>query len=577
MFRENKHHQKSLFGPEMLLSEPLQKRLVQSWALSFRQEVFERIDETLFASLYSDVKSRPNAPVNVLMGAEILKAGWGWSDEELYESVCFDMRVRYALGIEDMGEEPPFQLRTLYNFRKRVREHAGAQGENLYQKVFTQITDEQLQHFGVKTKQQRMDSTQVLSNLAQGGRLELLISVLQQAIKGVEEEKRVYWKEEAVFYMRKRPHEIGYGIRSDEVQGHLHQIGILLMRLLAELEPGSQARVLVERVLREQYQIEEEVLTLRPAAEIRADSLQSPHDLEATYRKKNGERYPGGYVVNASETYDEDNKVQLLTDIQVASNVTDDGVLLQHSLQSQLERGLDVKEVVTDGGYTGPESEAFCERNEIDLRTTNVRGGKSRAGHMGWELYEWRFDESSQPYQVVCPQGKVGTLMSGNKPERLTARFEGADSCQVCPLLAACRVQIKKRVGPTMHVTLRSIQVAIRRQRLRPEDKAIRAPVEASMRSLKWKLRKDKLPTRGLTSALMYFSAAALMVNLRRLHEYIGHTDSVTALIYAILVKIWLFRHLKTLSSAFRAFGPSWTLLAFNNSWSYPPSIMPGE
>jgi hypothetical protein len=31
----------------------------------------------------SDLPSRPNVPVNVLIGLDALKAGYGWSDEEL--------------------------------------------------------------------------------------------------------------------------------------------------------------------------------------------------------------------------------------------------------------------------------------------------------------------------------------------------------------------------------------------------------------------------------------------------------------------------------------------------------------
>jgi len=577
MFRKNDKRQKSIFGAEMLLSVDLQKRLEQSWALTFRQEVFERIDETVFARLYSEEKSRPNAPVNVMMGAEILKAGWGWSDEELYEAVCFDMRVRYGLGIEDVGGEPPFQLRTLYNFRRRVREHAVKTGENLYQKVFEQVTDEQLQQFSIKTSQQRMDSTQVLSNLAQGGRLELLVSVLQQVVKGVDEAKRGLWEEKAAIYLQKRPHEIGYAIRREDVNGHLHQIGLFLQALLPDLSEGSQAQILAERVLREQYQQEGDGVKLRPAAAIASDSLQSPHDVEASYRQKNGERYAGGYVVNASETCDGKNEVQLITDIQVASNVTDDGVLLQQSLQNQKERGLEMKEVTTDGGYTGPESEAYCEQNKIVLRTTNVRGGKSKAGNMGWELYEWNCDEQGQFTEVRCPQGQVGTLQPGHKPERLIARFGDRERCQNCPLLSACRVQLKKRVGPTFHVTLRSIQVALRRQALRPIDKSIRAPIEATMRSLKWPLRKNKLPVRGLTPALMYFSATALMVNLRRLHEQMLQNDSLPTILYAILAKLRRFHLLQMPSVSDRTLGQNFGLLYLLNSEFYHSRITPSD
>ncbi len=62
--------------------------------------MFRRIDEDTFAVLYSEKGSRPNTPVNVLVGLEILKEGRHWSDEELYNHLSFDMQVRYALGCE---------------------------------------------------------------------------------------------------------------------------------------------------------------------------------------------------------------------------------------------------------------------------------------------------------------------------------------------------------------------------------------------------------------------------------------------------------------------------------------------
>ena len=59
-------------------------------------------------------KSRPNFPVNILVGLEAIKSGLGWSDEQLYDSFIFDMKVRYALGLYELGEGH-FELRTLYN------------------------------------------------------------------------------------------------------------------------------------------------------------------------------------------------------------------------------------------------------------------------------------------------------------------------------------------------------------------------------------------------------------------------------------------------------------------------------
>ena len=84
--------------------------------------MFCRIDEPLFAKLYADEPSRPNTPVNLLVGLEILKSGFGWSDEALYDAFLFDLQVRYALGLRDFTSGH-FELRTLYNFRHRLSAH----------------------------------------------------------------------------------------------------------------------------------------------------------------------------------------------------------------------------------------------------------------------------------------------------------------------------------------------------------------------------------------------------------------------------------------------------------------------
>jgi hypothetical protein len=50
--------------------------LKNSWADTFYQEFFYRIEEKPFAVLYPEKASRPNVPVNVLVGLEALKPGW---------------------------------------------------------------------------------------------------------------------------------------------------------------------------------------------------------------------------------------------------------------------------------------------------------------------------------------------------------------------------------------------------------------------------------------------------------------------------------------------------------------------
>lgn len=99
MFRANDGHlQMPLLSSLSALPKKVLQRLKDSWAGTFYREIFVRIPEVIFAVLYSDEPSRPNVPVNVLFGLEMLKAGHGWSDMELYDHYCFDAQVRYAVG-----------------------------------------------------------------------------------------------------------------------------------------------------------------------------------------------------------------------------------------------------------------------------------------------------------------------------------------------------------------------------------------------------------------------------------------------------------------------------------------------
>ncbi len=114
MFSKNSRHlQIPLTSHVDELPEPLRKRLRNSWAETFYQQFFCRLDETPFEVLYADMPSRPNVPVNVLVALEFLKAANGWTDEELYDNACFDVQVRYAIGYRQLSEGY-FDLRTLY-------------------------------------------------------------------------------------------------------------------------------------------------------------------------------------------------------------------------------------------------------------------------------------------------------------------------------------------------------------------------------------------------------------------------------------------------------------------------------
>ena len=86
--------QLSLFDSYDSLTEREKKFLNQSWAKYFAEYIFPKIDETPYAVLYSGKDSRPNTPVNIQIGALILKEFLGLSDDELLTALMFDIRFQ---------------------------------------------------------------------------------------------------------------------------------------------------------------------------------------------------------------------------------------------------------------------------------------------------------------------------------------------------------------------------------------------------------------------------------------------------------------------------------------------------
>lgn len=112
-------------------SKRKQKILEKSWAKPFSDIIFSNIDEMIFAPLYSAKRnSRPNAPVNVIVGALILKELNGLTDDEIIEECEFDFRYQYALHTTSY-ENQPLSNRTFSRFRERNAAYELTTGKDL--------------------------------------------------------------------------------------------------------------------------------------------------------------------------------------------------------------------------------------------------------------------------------------------------------------------------------------------------------------------------------------------------------------------------------------------------------------
>ena len=71
-----------------------QKALEKSWAKPFAEEVFPMIDEESFRVLYCEDNGAPNTPVNIIVGASIIKELLDLSDDEVVEGLMLDIRLQ---------------------------------------------------------------------------------------------------------------------------------------------------------------------------------------------------------------------------------------------------------------------------------------------------------------------------------------------------------------------------------------------------------------------------------------------------------------------------------------------------
>ena len=396
MFKPNKRHLQPLLISNINdLPERHRKILDKSWANTFYHELFCRLKEEPFSVLFADCPSRPNIPINWLVALEILKSAYGWSDEELYEHFLFDLQVRYALGLHDL-HEGYFDLRTLYYFRERLSRYNLEHGINLLNQAFEDITDQQLKALKIKTGTQRMDSTQIASNIMDMSRLQLLVEALQRVYRTLSEADQKRYDEIFAPFLLEHSGQYVYRIKGQkEKEEHLQHIGEVIYRLLAELkadyahEPIYQV---LQRLFVDNFRLQADEIQAKTNEELESGNLQSVDDLEATYRKKGQKKYKG-YVANLTETCDPENELQLITKVQVAPNNVDDIHLLVDAVPDLKER-TELDTLHTDGAFAGPTADPILQEHEVEQIQSGIRGRESNPRKLYLADFEIGQDEN---------------------------------------------------------------------------------------------------------------------------------------------------------------------------------------
>jgi hypothetical protein len=514
MFKKNKKHgQQDIFcGDPYALSDAF-KKLENSEYYFFYKTIFCNIDEEMFAPLYCSDNGRPNAPINVMISALILKEKKNWSYKEMLENVENNLTTRTALGLFSLGNMP-FNEGTIFNFMNRLHNYEQSNDVNLFEEVFNRLTKKQITELKIKTDIARTDSTMIDSNIRRYGRLELLIEVLLRFYRVFSEEDKNLFLEKYIDYERRGAQHYIYDLKGSDLPHETIKIAGAyqwVKTIIADHYASTKEYKIFMRVYNEHFKLESEnKLNLKKPKELGSDTLQSPDDPDATFRKKYGHHQ--GQVATATETANQNNDVNLLFDICTSPNNIDDSRILNGRLVFLKEMFPDLEELHFDGAYGSFDNDTLMSDLNIEPIQTAVRGLKA---NVEMEISE----DDSGNIIVSCPNGQRVTASMARKRHRAKFDFE---ICKGCKYNKICCAAKSKYIGKFYF----SEEVKNRKLRhnnilkIPPERRKIRANVEATMNEIKYHLRKGKLKVRGAFKASLFLYAVAIGINFGRIYRY---------------------------------------------------------
>ena len=185
-FHLNNTQQMAMYDSLLSLTERERKHLMSSWAETFSKKIFPFIEEDRFSVLYSDnPASRPNYPVNIYFGLLILREIFNQSDEEVLNSLMFDIRYQHALHTTSFQEQP-VSKNSLTNFRAAVYKYNQEYGIDLVQEEIEAQAKSFSKLLKTEGKTVRMDSLMISSSYRKLSRLEIIYSTVSRLIKVID-------------------------------------------------------------------------------------------------------------------------------------------------------------------------------------------------------------------------------------------------------------------------------------------------------------------------------------------------------------------------------------------------------
>ena len=529
--------QRSLFESGYSVSESASSRLRVTWADGFQAKVLPILlnSESDFAELYADANGRPNWSVARMLGICVLQEMLNLHDQEALDSLAFDVRWQHALGMKPA--DAYLSRRSLVDFRSRLV--AEDRDATALRRIFERIGESAIRDLKISTSEQRIDSTNITSNILSRGRVDLFRKTLLLFLRWVSRESpeqldKLSTGTRKWFAEIEEQGWFGLGLSKEKAREilqvfaqRLHEIKVTFLD--DELIRDSEEYALVIRVLDEHCHVVQinapstEVsshgpveIELRKHLEKPSTTLQSPFDPDAGYGYKGS-----GYTVQVAETCRNEH-AEIITDFEVVPSGKPDFGQEAAVIDRLQACGVQPKILYADGGYPTGEGILDAKSKGVELFAP-VTGASLPEGAIGRD--QFTFDEATGDC-TRCPAGHAphrhaDRSTSGERPSR-HAYFDGA-ICRACPLLSHCIVRHPNNgrtgsyhldIGANLIARDRAL-VAQRTLSWRQKYK-IRSGVEATMSELKRGHGMGRLRVRRLKRVRAAVALKIIGCNVKR-------------------------------------------------------------
>jgi len=550
MLNVKDHKTEQIWDPWYYLGEKRRQLLDQGWPGVFRRYLLDELPVERIAERFHATMGRPSKESYMMLGGLVLQEMLDLSDVEVVEQLAFNVQWHYALDITDESDA------TKYVSERVLRKYRSlAMQLGLDDILFGSLTQKLRNAFGVDTSQQRLDSTQIQSNMKNLGRIGLFVKTMEVFLRNLRrQESEIFQarieKSFADRFLDKQKRGCFSRVKPGEAKEKIEQLAQQLCALVEQFKDVQEVTRLnsyqqMERVLRENCKIVQEQgqvhVEMKKKDEIPSDSLQNPSDPDVTYSGHKGQ----GFQVQIMETYQqaegsqrEEGLPDLITYVQVEQAHESDANAVLPAIQETEKRGMKPKEVQGDTSYGSDENVEQSKKAGVRLITPTPPGAPPKGNTMAFREFECSMEPGSQ---CRCPMGQLTNDTKLTKGGMFVINFD-REKCCACKERKRCPVKIN---GTSASLRYRAKVARLAKRRYHEQTEEFRdkyrwrAGIEATMSRLKSQTGAGRLRVRGMQRVRFTVKLKALGLNILRAASAQASRKRRTSPLFSLHSSIW--------------------------------------